>query len=182
MNVARGIGNMDEVFSVALSILALGFSAFVFIESRRRDRRDIFLKMTEYLTSEDIQRGRQLLYEKVTDEESIARLSNEEYRDINRAVNAFNILGLYVKNGYVSEGDVLDVWAVPVYRGWQAAQPYVTHRARAQGSKTWLYFEILARKCLESLERKGEKVEFAVWRRQSPGISPDPNGPETNAN
>jgi hypothetical protein len=169
---------MDEVFSVTLSVLALGFSAFVFIESRRRDRRDIFLKMTEYLTSEDIQRGRQLLYEKVTDEDSVRRLNDEQYRDIHRAMNAFNILGLYVKNRYLSEGDVLDVWAVPVYRGWQAAQPYVTHRERAQGSKTWTYFEALAKKCLESLESKGENVEFTVWHRQYPDIRSGSIGPE----
>lgn len=168
---------MSEILSVTLSILALGFSAFVFVESRRRDRRDIFLRMTEYLTGEDIQRGRQLLFEKVTDEASVDRLSDHEYRDIHRAVNAFNILGLYVKNRYLLESDVLDVWAVPVYRFWRAAQPYMVHRESAQGFKTWGYFDSLAIRCRESLESKSEKIEFVVWHRQPPGGdlgSPDP--------
>src|SRR5215472_13474915 len=139
-----GCQEMSVIFSVALSVVALGFSMFVFVENRRRDRRDIFLKITEYLTSEDIQRGRYTLFEKVTDEASIEELSEHEYRDIHRTINAINILGLYVENGYISERDVIAVWAMLVYRAWRAAQPYVVHRTRTHGYNPWRYAGPLA--------------------------------------
>lgn len=138
---AKDPESVDTVFSIVLSVLALGFSMFVFIESRRRDRRDIFLKITEYLTSDDIQRGRYTLFEKVADEPNVERLSDDEYRDAHRAVNAFNVLGLCVKNGYVNERDVLDAWAIPVYRAHRAAQPFLTFRERTHGYPSWPYFD-----------------------------------------
>ena len=55
---------MSAVFSILLSVVAFGFSLFVFVDSRRRDRRDVFLKINEYLTSEDILRGRYVLHKK----------------------------------------------------------------------------------------------------------------------
>jgi len=167
---------MSVIFSVALSVVALGFSMFVFVENRRRDRRDIFLKITEYLTSEDIQRGRYTLFEKVTDEASIEELSEHEYRDIHRTINAINILGLYVENGYISERDVIAVWAMLVYRAWRAAQLYVVHRTRTHGYNPWRYAGPLAQKCQDELERKGEIAEFLVWRRRPQTVNSTPLG------
>jgi hypothetical protein len=146
---------MGTAFSIVLSILAFGFSIFVFTESRRRDRRDIFLKNTEYLAGDGIQRGRYVLFDKVIDESSIERLTDDEYRDVHRAVNAFNILGLYVKNSYVSERDVLDAWAIPVYRAHRAARPFMQFRERIHGYTSWPYFDALAQKCQEDLNSRG---------------------------
>jgi hypothetical protein len=168
---AKDVSGVGTALSIVLSVVALGFSIFVFTDSRRRDRRDVFLKITEYLTSDDIQRGRYILFDRVADEPSIERLTDDEYRDVHRAVNAFNILGLYVKNGYVSERDVLDTWTIPVYRARRAAQPLIAFRQRTHGYVAWPYFEALAKKCEKDLEGKDEKVEFMVWHRQSPGAT-----------
>ena len=133
--------------------------------------RDVFLKINEYLTSEDILRGRYVLHRKVADEDSIENLSDREYRDIHQAITAFNTLGLYVKNGYLDEQDVLDIWAMSIYRTWLTAQPYIAHRERTHGYHSWAYFEPLAKNCQENLARKGEEIKIAIWRRQPPGDS-----------
>jgi hypothetical protein len=40
-------------FSVGISILALGFSFFIFISSRQKDQRDTFLRLHELLNDDD---------------------------------------------------------------------------------------------------------------------------------
>ena len=52
---------MIAVFSIILSTIAVAFSIFVFMEGRRRYKRDVFLKIHELMISEDQYRGRQLL-------------------------------------------------------------------------------------------------------------------------
>jgi len=90
---------MFAILSVALSIIALGFSLYVFVDGRQRDRRDVFLKIHELLLSDDALRGRQLLYDKITDEASVERLTNDEYKDVHRAIGMLNALAYYMKSG-----------------------------------------------------------------------------------
>src|ERR1700761_3050107 len=94
--------SLTATLSIVLSVFALCFSMYVFVDSRRRERRDMFLKIHETLINDDLQRGRQLLFIKVTDECSVESLNPDEYRDVNRALGTYNILGLYLKNGYVN--------------------------------------------------------------------------------
>jgi hypothetical protein len=140
--------------------MALGFSLYVFVDSQRRDRRDIFLKVNEYLTNDDILRGRHILFQKVTDEASVEHLNVHDFRDVNRAITAYNMLALYVKNQYVDERDVMDMWAIPIYRAWRVAQPFITYREHAHGYNPWPYFELLAQKSKEELIRKGENIDL----------------------
>jgi hypothetical protein len=146
---------VEAVVPIVLSVIALAFSIYVFIDSRKRDRRDIFIKIHELLISDDIQRGRYLLFEKVVDQESVKRLTDDEYRDINRAIAAYNLLGVYLKNGYMNERDVMEVWGRPVYRAWISAQPFLAWREHNQGYKAMPYFEALARRTEQVLSRDG---------------------------
>lgn len=129
-----------------MSVVALVFSAYVFVDGRKRDRRDIFIKMHELLISDSIQRGRYLLFEKVVDIDSVKFPTDEEYREINQAIAAYNLLGVYLKNGYVNERDVVDVWGPPVYRAWISAQPFLAFREYNQGYKAMPFFELLAKR------------------------------------
>jgi hypothetical protein len=52
---------MITVAPIILSIIAVAFSVFVFVEGRRRYKRDLFLKIHELMISEGQYRGRQLL-------------------------------------------------------------------------------------------------------------------------
>ena len=158
---------METLVPIVLSAVAVILSVYVFIDSRQRDRRDIFIKMHELLISNDSQRGRYLLFEKVVDYEAIERLTDEEYRDINRALAMYNLLGVYLKNGYVNERDVIEVWGRTIYRAWMAAQPFLAYREQVQGYQPMPYFALLAEKVQEVLSREGTLPEYVIRRRSS---------------
>jgi hypothetical protein len=151
--------------SIALSVAALMFSIYVFINNRRLDKRNLLIKMHELLTNDRHQKGRYLLYEKVTDELSVEQLSPEDYRDINGAISALSLLGLYVENGYVSERDALEAWSATIARAWEAAKPFIAHRETREGYNPHLWFEPLARKAREHLARNGITIEYLAWHR-----------------
>ncbi len=125
---------MVAYISIILSITALMLSIFVFADGHKQDRRNILLKMHELLISDRHQKGRYLLFEKVADEPSVERLSDQDYRDINGAISAYSLLGLYVQNGYVNESDVLDAWAVSIARAWVSQSQRVPCSARPSSS------------------------------------------------
>lgn len=141
------------VLSAIVSITALTVSALAFQDVRRRDRRDTFLRIHETLISEDKQYGRQLLFEKVHDMESVNALSRDEYRQINRALNMYEALGLYMRRGYIEERDVMEMWAVPVYRAWVRGAVFIEHRQGYEGAPIWPNFRRLADRCKDHLER-----------------------------
>ena len=152
--------------SVLISLTALGFSFFAFFEARQKDRRDTFLQMHQLLISDDLRRGRFILFQKVTDEDSVGHLSDSEFRDIERAISTYNALGLYIKNRYVKERDVMVLWAGPIYRAWIAAQPYMTYRTSREGSNPWKLFEFLAERAAQEISRVGGDLELKLWRRE----------------
>lgn len=156
---------MTAVVSIVLSIAALMFSIYVFVNNRRLDKRNTLIKMHELLISDRHQRGRFLLFDKITDESSVDKLSDEDYRDINGAISGFSLLGLYVQNGYVNERDALDAWAISIARAWEAAKPFIAHRKNRQGYNPHLWFEPIARKAQEHLARTGKALEYKAWRR-----------------
>jgi hypothetical protein len=78
-----------------ISLLAVGFSFFVFVDNRRKDQRDTFLRLHQILNDDDMQRGRYLLFQKAFDQASVEQLTDSEWRDMNRVVSTFNTLGLY---------------------------------------------------------------------------------------
>src|SRR5690349_8827448 len=135
---------MIAAIPIGISGTALLLSIYVFVENRRQYRRNALLRIHQLLMSDDVQRGRYLLFEKVIDESSIQNLSSQDYGDINRALAAFNLLGLYVQKGYVEEKEVMDIWARPVYRSWIAAQPFFAHREQHAGYRLSPFFDLLA--------------------------------------
>jgi hypothetical protein len=152
--------------SVLISVTALCFSFFAFFEARQKDRRDTFLQMHQLLISGDLRRGRFILFQKVTDENSVKNLSDNDFRDIGRTISTYNALGLYVKNKYVKERDVMELWADPIYRAWIAAQPYIIYRTNREGSNPWKHFEFLAERARQEISRVGGDLEVKVWRRE----------------
>jgi hypothetical protein len=163
---------MVAAISIVISVLALSFSFFVFFDSRRRDQRDLFLKMHELLISDDVLRSRYVLFQTVIDKESVERLTDSEWRDVNRALATLNALGLYLANGYVKERDVMDIWARPICRVWKAAQPVIDYRERLQGYEPWRYFALLAERAQQYLDRGGDSIDLKVWRRGNPPDAP----------
>jgi hypothetical protein len=73
-------GHLQQLFQSSCPLRPLYFRSMFSRGSRKRDRREIFIKIHELLISDSIQRGGYLLFEKVTDEESVRRLAAQEYR------------------------------------------------------------------------------------------------------
>jgi hypothetical protein len=156
---------MTATVSVIIALIAVGFSFFAFLDSRVKDRRDLFLQMHQLLISEELRRGRFILFQKVVDEDSVKRLSDNEWRDIDRALSAYNALGLYIVKRYVKESDVMDLWAAPICKAWKAAQPYIAYRQRLGDSHAWKYLGFLAERARREISRTGGDLELKVWRR-----------------
>jgi len=141
---------MITIAPIILSIIAVAFSVFVFVEGRRRYKRDVFLKIHELMIGEGQYRGRQLLLSQTFDEASIEKLSLSDRANISRAMATYDTLGLYLRRGYLIEDDVIDMWGDPAYRAWRAAQPFVLRRERRSGLPAYPYFRYLAERA-ESL-------------------------------
>jgi hypothetical protein len=141
--------------SIVISVIALVFSVLVFSESRRRDQRDLFLKVHQQMIGERLQNGRRILFQKAKDEAAVAALSDDEYRDVNEALSFYNILGYYVRKRYVREQDVMEFWADPVTRAWIAAKPFMAHRMSNDGYHVLDNFEDLAARAELELLRRG---------------------------
>jgi len=135
---------MAPSLSVVISLLALALSGWVFIDSRRRHRRDLFLRIHEQMISEDQHRGRQLLLAGNHDRNSIEELPREVRANVSRALAMYDTLGLYTRRGYLVEQDVFDMWGFPAMRAWAAAQPFVEPRQEAAGGRAYPYFKYLA--------------------------------------
>ena len=136
---------MIDVAPIVLSCIAIGLSLFVFVEGRRRHKRDLFLKIHETMINEDSYRGRQLLLSRAFDEATIAALTPGERADISRCLALYDTLGLYLRRKHLIEDDVVSMWGDPALRAWQAAQPFVERRARqSRGQSAYPHFRYLA--------------------------------------
>ncbi|WP_037864968.1 hypothetical protein, partial [Streptomyces sp. NRRL S-340] len=80
---------------------------YAFIHSRRKDKRDLFLRMHEQLVSPDKQRGRRLIYDMAATGRSVDDLTADEYEAINNALAYLDVLGVYYNNRYIRREDVM---------------------------------------------------------------------------
>jgi hypothetical protein len=158
--------------SVVISIIALSFSALVFADNRRRDQRDLFLKVHQQMIGDRLQNGRRILFQKARDEAAVAALNDDDYRDINEALSFYNILGYYVRKRYVRERDVLEFWADPIVRAWAAAKPFMAYRMSNDGYHVLDNFEDLAARAERELLRRGTA---------NGAITPTPHGQAESA-
>jgi len=144
---------MLPAVSIVLSIVAVGFSVYVFFDGRRRYKRDLFLKIHQVLIGEGQYRGRQLLNAReFTDEADILRLEPEERANISLAIGSFDTLGLYLRHGYLYKAYVMGMWGDPAVRAWRAAAPFIACRQRLSGTTAYPYFESLVREAERYLD------------------------------
>jgi hypothetical protein len=147
---------MIEIAPIVLSFIAIGLSLFVFMEGRRRYKRELFLKIHEIMISEDSYRGRQLLLSREFDDASIEGLPSGERADISRTLALYDTLGLYLRRNHLVEDDVRSMWGDPARRAWRAAQPFVKRRARqAPDQPAYPHFQYLAGRFESPRERDG---------------------------
>ena len=149
------------MIGTVISVVALSLSIYVLVDTRRRDRRDLLLKLHEQLNAQDRSIGRRLLYQLAS--EPVESWPEDQFDRVNNALAYFDVIGMYAELGYVRKDDVLRLWAEPAFRAWKAAQPFLDHRARQSGSRPWPYFARLA-----------QSAEAYLRQRRSPLVDPNP--------
>jgi len=146
--------------TIALSAaaLAVSLSSFLanFLTARRRDKRDLLLRMHERLTTADQQRGRRLLYVMSEEGNRVNDLSDEEYELVNSALASLDTLGVYYQHRYVPRAALLELWAEPLLRLLGPAEPFLTHRDALRGGSTWPHLHVLAEDARKYLRKRGK--------------------------
>lgn len=120
--------------------LVVSFGALAF--NYRKARQETFLNIHDKLIAVDLQEGRRLLYNEINAPEDPARLLREDpvnYAKVNRALVMFDVLGLYVKRGYISKTWVLDEWGPTLAKARKHANHFIAHRT-AIGAPLWPNF------------------------------------------
>jgi hypothetical protein len=136
--VLRVTRDVLTAIAVLLSMLAL-------FNSRRLDKRDLFLKMHENLLGELPMAGRRALGH-ITDKASAAQAvgDSEKATAVYRALAAFDVLGLYVERGWVNERDVLEEWADSLSKYRHPKALWVEERYPGKKFHSWPHYDDLA--------------------------------------
>jgi hypothetical protein len=137
-----------ELISLLIAASALIVSLYVLRRDRGRDRRDTFLQLHRQLIEAGVARGRRVLYE--TAEAAAAgkdwmkawdSLPAEPRDEANQGLAMFDILGYYVRKGYVSKDDVFSNWGRSLLRITEAAEPYLRwRRDPTRNPDLWPYY------------------------------------------
>ncbi|MEU5341445.1 hypothetical protein AB0H18_11525 [Streptomyces sp. NPDC020766] len=151
------------MLSITISTIAVILSLISLFVSRRKDQRDVFLKLHELLISPDLQNGRRVLFELHARAGRIEDLSEPDYASANRALSALDAAGLYCHKKYVSEKEILDLWAPSLTRMKYASRSFLEHRdAFSPGIPTWPYYRRLADNAEDHLRSRGIDIEQFV--------------------
>jgi hypothetical protein len=141
--------------TIAISVAALAVSITTLLLSRRRDRRDLLLRMHEHLTTADQQRARRLLYLMSESGRRVEDLSEQEHALINNALASLNTLGIYYQRRYVRRKDLLEIWAETVLRLLNPAGAFLTYRNALPGGSKWPQLHLLADDARKYLRQQG---------------------------
>ncbi|QBJ92227.1 hypothetical protein D0Z67_19310 [Streptomyces seoulensis] len=158
-----------EGASVVISVAAVVISVLSLYVARLKDRRDALLKLHESLITPELQHGRRAVFLMQERGVGVEELSGEEYAVINRALAAFDVVGLYCHKGYVNEKDVLELWAVPLVRLKYAGAVFLAYRdGQTAGLPIWPRFRSLADRAEAYLRARG--VDVAPLTGPVPGV------------
>ena len=99
---------------------------------------------------------------------SVKDLSDDDFDLINYALASLNTLGMYYRRRYVRRKDVLELWAIPVVRLMQAAEPFLDHRDEVAGRRVWPDLRAFASDAKKYLDQRGVAVKAVEGRVESP--------------
>jgi hypothetical protein len=144
-----GTAFRDGVTALALvvSAAALSLGMLNYRRARRLDKRDLFLRLHESLLDPDVVAGRRALYE-IKDVPSAAALVYETgtLTQVYRALAMFDVLALYVENGWIDEATVLDEWGNSLSRSIEPSQHFIAARYQTIQWHSWPHYRRLAAK------------------------------------
>ncbi|HWC83878.1 MAG TPA: hypothetical protein VG756_28300 [Pseudonocardiaceae bacterium] len=132
--------------TLAISLTALIFSMFVFVQNRRSNRRDLLLKVHDQLLAPERQRGRRALFEMGEKGQRPEDLAPDEFVIVNHALASLDMLGYLFYRRLVPRRDVVAMWGTTAMRACRVAQDtgLLTMRDTQNQMRVWPYLRYLA--------------------------------------
>ncbi|MFD1248493.1 hypothetical protein ACFQ3F_11910 [Nocardioides ginsengisoli] len=145
-----GNSTVRDVLTV-LALFVSGGALFLgvvnFRRARRLDKRDLFLRMHETLLEPGVVAGRRALYEIREPKHAEALVYHEDtLTQVYRALAMFDVLALYVDNGWIDEATVLDEWGNSLTRSIEPAKFFIEARYKTTQWHSWPHYRALAEK------------------------------------
>jgi len=160
------VGSVAEWVTAVVALVALAASIWAVTVARRFEKQRLYTDMHDRLTSNDSQRGRWVLFNRMGTENEIQRMfdrqhKNDDFNTVNRAIGLYNTLGIYAYRGFIDREIALDHWAAPVSQRWPDIERFLRWRRRTHGDPhMWPYLVWFA---------KESGVELSPEFRLQPG-------------
>ncbi|MFL6108973.1 MAG: hypothetical protein ACJ72L_18590 [Marmoricola sp.] len=144
--------------SLSIALLALAINGWTFVDRRRIDRRDLFMKLHEAMLEPDLQRGRMILYRQCGSKQAVEKMAVdgiESFLLANRALAMFDLMARYVETGHIDREDAMEEWAYSTSNLYVKAEHFLAYRSAEAGRRAWTNFVDFAEAA-------------AVWRERNP--------------
>jgi hypothetical protein len=151
------ISSHTAVVALVIAATAAALSLANTMLNRRYRRQDAFLKMHDFLTTPEMQRGRRLIYA-IGRTGEIPDYDSDEHVAVNRALAGHNNLAVYVRRGVISRRWVLDAWHHTLRDLAPGAAAFINHRGELHAWRVWTELERLM------VEAASYKIDEACCR------------------
>lgn len=148
-------------WSIVISLVALAVSAATFNLRLRSESRDLFLKVHEKLLEPDLMEGREILYA-LTSPDDVDALPRESRSKLFRLFALYDVLALYVRQGWIPPVLVLDEWSESLKRSREPGAHFIAWRHRVT-SKAWPHYQWLAGMAATPNPRVPWRLRLRVW-------------------
>lgn len=149
--------------SPSVAVAAALYSWKTHMESRRTDRRDLFLKLHESLLAPELVKARRELYA-ISSEDDVRRLHESEEASlarIYRLLAMYDLFALYGKEKWVDKETILRQWGHSLAHSYRPAELVRNHRADEYNRPSWPSFAELAREAADRSESADGKANPA---------------------
>lgn len=131
------------VASFVISVVAAAFAAVAFLRTSNVDERELFLKVHgRLLEPELVTARREVLYERVKQADDVDGLTGEEKSQLFRLFATYDLLGLYVEQGWIPLRLVLLEWAETLEKSKAQGAAMIEWRKR-KVQNAWPHYEWL---------------------------------------
>lgn len=148
-------------WSIGISVVALIVSAATFNLRLRSESRDLFLKIHERLLEPDLMEGREVLYA-LTSPDDVNALSSERRSKLFRLFALYDVLALYVKQGWIAPDFVLSEWADSLRRSREPGSHFIAWRQRVTPN-AWPHYQWLMELAVNPDAKLPWRQRWRVW-------------------
>lgn len=150
--------------ALGISIVALAVACVGFFRNTATDQRDLFLNVhARLLEPELVNARRKVLYERVTEADDVNELHDDEKSALFRLFATYDLLGLYVKQGWLPLRLVLLEWSESLERSKVPGAAMIEWRKR-KVTNAWPHYQWLVEQAETRRPREPRWRLFRFWR------------------